>query len=252
VYHLIAAEWRKLSSIRTSSGLAVAAVALAGVVTVATVASGARDTGARTLASEAGRRAVLNGAAPAEIVALILGIITVAGERRWGTEVPTFLITPRRTPVIVAKIIVVMVVGGSVGLACCAVTLAVALSVFAGDGVALPVLSSTTLSVLGGVIIASAIYGMIGVGFGALMPNQTLAVSAALIWDILIENAVLILWGGGGRWLPGGAAAALTRASLPYGGHLLAPGVGLGVLLLYAAAFALAGVLRTTRRAVSA
>ena len=251
MHRLIAAELRKLSSTRTSRALVLAALILAGVLTAATVSSGARETGAHTLASPDGLRAVLNASTPAELVALILGILSVAGERRWGTEVSTYLITPRRERVIAAKLVVSAAFGALLGAGCFLVTVAVAKPLLAGDGVTLSLLSSTTLGVFGGVVLVSALYGAVGVGVGALVPNQPLAVSVALFWSLVLENAILALWGGGGRWLPGGAAAALTRATLPYGDHLLAPGVGLGVLVAYGVAFAAAGALYTNRRAVA-
>ena len=142
-------------------------------------------------------------------------------------------------------------VGALLGLACCVVTVAVALPMLSAHAVTLHIGAGTTLAVLAGVIATAALYGAIGVGFGALVPNQAVAVSAALIWSLLIENSLLALWGAGGRWLPGGAAAALTRASLPYGGRLLDQGLALAILVAYSAAFVLAGGLRTERRALA-
>ena len=249
--HLIAAELRKLATTRTSRGLVLAALVLAGVLTAATVSSGARETGAHTLASPDGLRAVLNASTPAELVALILGILSVAGERRWGSEVSTFLITPRRERVIAAKLVVAVGFGALLGVGCFVVCVAVAKPLLAGDGVTLVLSSSLVRDVLVGVVLTSAIYGAVGVGVGALVPNQAVAIAGALFWSLLVENAILGLWGGGGRWLPGGAAAALTRAKLPYGDHLLAPGVGLAVLVAYGAGFAVAGALRTQQRAVA-
>jgi ABC-2 type transport system permease protein len=248
---LIAAELRKLATTRTTRALILAALVLAAVLTAATVADGARGTGAHTLGSAAGIRAVLNAATPAELVALVLGILCVTGERRWGTEVSTFLITPRRERVIAAKLVVALAAGALIGLGCAIVTVAVAKPLLAGHGVSLAPLSSTALGVLGGVVLVSALYGAVGVGIGALIPNQPLALGVALFWSLLIENAILALWGAGGRWLPGGGAASLTHATLPYGVHLVAPGVGLALLAAYAAAFAVAGALRTNRRAVA-
>jgi ABC-2 type transport system permease protein len=248
---LIAAELRKLTTTRTSRTLILAALVLAAVITAATISNGARGTGAHTLGSTAGLRAVLNSAVTAGLVSLILGVVGFAGERRWGTEVTTFLITPRRERVIVAKLIVAALVGALVGLGCDLVTVAVAKPLLAGHGVHLDPLSSTSLQVLGGVVLVSALYGAVGVGVGALIPNQPLAIGAALLWSLLVENAVLALWGAGGRWLPGGASASLTHATLPYGGTLLAPGVALALLAAYAVAFAVAGALRTNRRAVA-
>src|SRR4051812_24051995 len=47
---------------------------------------------------------------------------------------------------------------------------------------------------------------MVGVGVGALVTNQTLAVTVTLTWLLFIEAMVVSFASGLGRWLPGGAA----------------------------------------------
>jgi ABC-2 type transport system permease protein len=54
---------------------------------------------------------------------------------------------------------------------------------------------------------------MVGVGVGALVTNQTLAVTVTLTWSLLIEGMVVNLAPGLGRWLPGGAAGAMSGAA---------------------------------------
>jgi hypothetical protein len=70
---LIVAVARERSSRRTTRILVATAAALAGAVAAVTVTSQAHEAGARTLASAAGLHAVLNPAAPAELIALVLG-----------------------------------------------------------------------------------------------------------------------------------------------------------------------------------
>jgi ABC-2 type transport system permease protein len=248
---LIHAELCKLSSTLTSRLLVPAAMLLTALFTVITVASQGHAEGVHTLSSSSGLQAVLNAAAPAELFSLILGILSVAGERRWGTEVSTFLVTPRRERVLGAKLVVGAALGTVLGICCCAVTLAIAHPMLAGDGVSLPVTGSATLQVFGGIVLVSTLYGAIGVGLGALIPSQTIAVTAALIWSLVIENGAIAAWTAGGRWLPGGAAAAVTRATLPYGSRLLHPGAAIVLLIAYGIGFALVGTARMARRAVA-
>jgi hypothetical protein len=73
-------------------------------------------------------------------------------------------------------------------------------------------------------------------------------VVAALVWALVAENALLALVPAVGRWLPGGAAAGLARASLPYGGHLVSQGSALAAMAAHAIAFAAVGAVRTQRR----
>jgi ABC-type transport system involved in multi-copper enzyme maturation permease subunit len=245
---LIRAEIRKLTTTRTTVGLLLGAAALAAAITASTVASGARHTGAHSLGSPAGVRAVLGGAAAAEVFALVLGVLVSAGERRWGTEVHTYLLTPRRWRVTAAKAVVSAVAGAMLAVATATVTLAVAVPLCADHGATIHVLSAQTLGVLGGIVAAAAGYAVIGVGIGSLVPNQAAAVVAALVWALVAENAVLALLPPVGRWLPGGAAAALAQATLPYGGHLVNQWSGLAAMAAYAAGFAAVGARSVQRR----
>jgi ABC-2 type transport system permease protein len=93
----------------------------------------------------------------------------------------------------------------------------------------------------------SALYGLMGVALGILTRNQTVALVAALLWSLVVENVIPIvtrvpqLYG----WLPGGAADAVIgrdRSGLldPVGGGLL--------LAAYAVALATTGTLLILRR----
>jgi hypothetical protein len=84
-----------------------------------------------------------------------------------------------------------------------------------------------------------------GVGIGALVPNQVAAVLLPVLWLLLFEN--LLPAYGLARlvpWLPGGAASALTRSELP---GLLPMWAGGLLLLAYTLAFVLAGARRFSR-----
>ena len=92
-------------------------------------------------------------------------------------------------------------------------TLAIALPWLASRHVDVASHSTDVIIVLLGGIAATAISGMVGVGVGALVTNQTLAVTVALTWSLLVEGLVVNFAPGVGRWLPGGAAGALSGAA---------------------------------------
>ena len=64
---------------------------------------------------------------------------------------------------------------------------------------------------------ATVLYGLMGVGVGALIRNQVTAVILTLAWMLTVENLLLSLAPHVGHWLPGGATAALTRGQAAAG-----------------------------------
>jgi ABC-2 type transport system permease protein len=94
--------------------------------------------------------------------------------------------------------------------------------------------------VLLGVLVGAPLYGVLGVGVGALVRNQVAAIVGALAWILVVENLVIALLPDVGRWLPGGAAAALAQLATPEGELLPAWAGGL-VFLAYGVVFAVLG-----------
>ena len=90
-----------------------------------------------------------------------------------------------------------------------------------------------------GLAVAVALYAVLGTGLGALLRNQVAAVVVGLLWWTQVVERVLtgILHQPGlERWLPKGAASALTApgvGTLPmWAGALVFAAYGLGLALL--------------------
>ena len=95
---------------------------------------------------------------------------------------------------------------------------------------------------------AAALWAAIGVGVGALVRNQVPVLIGICAWILFVENLLvgdLAGVGDVGRLLPGAAAKAISGQDPD---TLLAPGAGLLLLAVYAAAATIAGSLATTRR----
>ncbi len=107
---LIAAEWLKLRTTRLLLGMIPAVVAISLAAVAGTVLT--REGGAPLESSEGIRRA-LSVTGSGAILVLVLGILISAGEHRHGTAADTFLTTPLRHQVLIAK----LAVGAGVGLA---------------------------------------------------------------------------------------------------------------------------------------
>jgi hypothetical protein len=182
------------------------------------------------------------------LFALITGVLLVAGEYRHRTVTWVLLVTPRRSRVVLAKLVTCAVVGLVVGLMAVVATV-VTLLVSAG-----PVFTQDVPLVLLGSVASTALWTVLGGALGALVRNQVAAVAAAFVWFYNAEWFLVMLAPAVGRWTPTGAAKALagwTRDALPVAGDLLPVWAGGLVFLAYAAVAAGLAGLTTVRRDVT-
>lgn len=191
---------------------------------------------------------------------LVMGALAMTGEYRHRTITVTVLAEPRRSVVLVAKLVVQFVFGAVLGL------LGTAGAVLGGAAVLMVVGEPTLLgdsgiwANIGWSVVALALWGVIGVGVGTLVPNQVASVVGILVFTQLVEPLLRLglaaIEGAGeiAKYLPGAAAEALAGASL-YSASGLAELLGRWqgglVLLGYALALALAGRLTTMRRDIT-
>jgi len=246
---LVAAEWLKLRTTRVFYGLCAAAVVFTvlGVVSVILTAGGSD---APALGSDEGMRNVFGNVGNAALFALILGILAVTGEVRHGTITQSLLVTPRRSRLVAAKLVAVGVAGLGLGILTSLVTLAVAWPWLAAKDVGVSVLSSDVGLVMVAGAVGSALFAVIGVGFGAMVRSQVPAIVGALVWEFVLESILVGLVPAVGRWLPGGAARGLARETLQSGSLLPAWAAAL-VLLAYGVVFAAIGAQLLARRDVT-
>lgn len=230
---LLRAELAKLRTTRTTPMLLAALLAYA-VVMVVFIVTVAGTQGNPPLHADSLGQLL---AAPSRVVTgavLLVGILALATEFRHQTITHTFLITPQRGRVVAAK----MAAGALVGLVFAAATttmvLAVGLPWLAAKGVPIRFTGAVGQQVAG-VLAAAALSGLLGVAVAALVRNQVAAVVGALLWFLVVEGILPAVLGAPTlpRWLPGGAAAALTdpggqHLSMWAGGLLLA---GYGLVL---------------------
>lgn len=243
---LVLTELRKLGTTRSLWGFVAAFFGLQ-VAWLWVIAGNVGSLGAPSVGSVDHTIAVLGSGGRGALVVLVLGVVLVTGEHRHQTLTGTLLAVPRRSRVLVAKAATVAVLGVA------AVVLSVATAAVVGGataGVDLSVVDGEVVLTLVGMLLAMPLYGLLGVGIGALMVNQTAAILVPLIWFVVAE----VLIGSSAfrslvPWTPGGAASAMARdANLP---GLLPAWAGAAVLIGYVVGFLLVGGARFTRSDLS-
>jgi hypothetical protein len=235
---LVHSELLKLRTTRTARVLlTLAAAGTAALVAIVLLLAG--QPGQPALGPDALRQLVLVPAQPLTLSALVLGVLGMAGELRHGTATATFLVTPRRGRVVAAKLAAAAVTGLAMSLASSAAVLAVGLPWLRAKGIEVAVADPGVAARVAGLAVAVALYAVLGTGLGALLRNQVAAVVVGLLW--WSQGVERVLTGilhqpGLERWLPMGAASALTApgdGTLPmWAGALVFAAYGLGLALL--------------------
>jgi ABC-2 type transport system permease protein len=241
------AELVKQRSTRTGLGLLATMLALVALaVLLHALALPAHDLARRDHQLTVFGRGELLGV----LFAALFGAVSITAEYRHGTIRPTFLAMPRRGRVVAAKLAASALIGGAFGLAGCALAAVMASAVLRARGIEIRLDAGDYALLVAGGAVAGALWAAIGVGVGAVIRNQLPALIGICAWLLFVEE---LLVGDVasvtkvGRFAPGAAAAAITGQQP---GTLLAPAIGLALLLAYASVSAVAGSLATTRRDV--
>jgi ABC-2 type transport system permease protein len=198
-------------------------------------------------AGPAGQRNAVAHVGLVSLFALLLGILSVAGEYRHRTITDTFLAEPRRGRVLLAKLVVSAGAGLLLGLAASLTALVADAIWLNAKGTAIDLTTGELWRTVAGGIGWNVAFAALGVGVGAVITNLMAAVSAALAWLALIEGIVAQLAGDAGRWLPFALGQALV--GLP-NDHAASWAAALG-LAGYVAVLMAVGLVVTVRRDVT-
>jgi ABC-2 type transport system permease protein len=249
---LVMAEFDKLFSTRLWLVILVACAGLTGLYACLTLMfADEPDTWTPPLSTLAGQRVLFSVAQGIGPLVAVLAAIGLTGEYRHKTVTATFLASPRRGRVVLAKLIAYAAVGAAYGLLCAAVNAAIAVPWLASDGIRLAGLAGIA-STVAGVLVAITLYGLLGVGLGALLRDQVATVVGLLVYlfvaePILTHIGALESWT---RFLPGPATSALAGNTLTNQTFLPAWQGGL-VLTAYGLGAAATGIVFTARRDVT-
>jgi ABC-2 type transport system permease protein len=135
------------------------------------------------------------------VLMLVLGVLLITTEFRHGTSSSTFLASPRRYPVLLAKLALALIVGALVGLAFVVVNGGLALPLLDSRGGHLPS-TSEVLRIYGGVTISLGLMCAFGFGVGAVVRNQVGAIVAAIAFFFILSPLPELLPGRIGDYFP--------------------------------------------------
>ncbi len=190
-------------------------------------------------------------------LALVLGILCMTGEYRHKTITPTYLAEPRRGRVVVSKLLASALGGAVVAVVAGAVALLFGFSVVgAGIGDVNRMLTEYR-HVFPGVLVAAILYAIYGVGLGALLKNQVVAIVVGLGVTAILEPIIVAVVPSVGKWLPGQVAQALESVTANANGfnngitHLVPWWQGGLALLGYGVVLAASGAFTTLRADVT-
>ena len=237
---LIATELLKQRTTRLVAGTVLAVPVVAVLVAVA-VLGAAGHQGNDPLGPDSFVHALGGPTSVVTFMALLLGILGAAGEYRHATITTTFLATPRRSRVIVAKLVAYALTGALMALVSLVASVAVAVPWLTSADIAVR-LDGDAVRMATGLIGSSVLHAALGVAIGALIRNQTAAMTAVLVWWLAVEGILgdvfprlrVLAWlpASAGRAItalgsqPGRPAAALAAAALAaYVGVLAAAAV---------------------------
>ena len=244
----IRSEVLKLRTTRTTLGLVLGLLWLVVFfVVVQLIASEVDKANDFRLATEETQRSILQSAGLATLFALLIGILAITSEFRHGTIRPTLLFSPARELVIGAKGIACAVAGGVLGVAAVLITFVIALVWMQVQDVERAIGNGDLLAMAAGIAGATLLWGVIGVGVGAVIRNQVGAIVGTVVWSLLPGPLIQSLYPKVGHFLPSAASDALSGSS---DSNLLSPLAGGVVLVGWALLFVVAGALLTASRDV--
>jgi hypothetical protein len=176
-----------------------------------------------------------------------LGALLSTNEFRHGTANSTFVVTPKRERVILAKLVVGLVVGVAGALLYIAFHAGLSLSILASRDVAVD--SDLVVNGYVGVGVGLVLGCLFGVALGAVLRNQVLTIVVGLVLFTLAGTVSLFIGTDVGQYFPGEALLALQND--PRVENLLSQTVGGLVLAGYCLVLAVAGMVLTRQREIA-
>jgi ABC-2 type transport system permease protein len=192
------------------------------------------------------------------IFVIVIGVLMMTSEFHNHTAIATFLATPQRAHALYAKLVMAVIAGAIVNFFATIIGMASAAIALTFYPEAAAPSADIFINYPASALLIGAVLAVIGVGVGALIRNQTVAIAVAMLWIFLVDRILGVLFVAVGKYLPTGLITSMMNiqltvtttskvASLNTGDYLDAlPAAGL--LLLYGMVFAVVAMFTTLRR----
>jgi ABC-2 type transport system permease protein len=186
---LIRAEFVKFRTTQVWFWMLIAAVAVTVLLVVAQLAP------SDAIHDESDVIGVFTASGTAYIVVFVLGVLGITTEFRYQTITPTVLATPSRWALVSAKLIFYAIVGAIYALICVVIEVVIALPWLSSKGFDISLTSDHVPRSLLGVFAVVALFGIVGIGVGALLRNQIVAVSVGVVFLLILNNLLVAIPG---------------------------------------------------------
>lgn len=222
---LIRTELLKIRTARMTYGLLAVAAGLSALWPTLEALRSGPGRMVPSLSTTAGLDAVITGGVWALMLAAVLGVMSSSGEFRHGTATSTYLATPRRAQVLVAKMIASACAGVVFGLVGWLLPTGVGLAFVASHGYHVAISDATMARYAAGHLLAGALLAAVGAALGSLVRSQIGAVIGVFVWSIVIESLIGGLFTAVRPYLPYTAATTLAGTKLGAAAFLTARSV---------------------------
>jgi ABC-2 type transport system permease protein len=233
-------ELLKLRTARVTYGLLLTVATLTTLfASLEASRAGNRGSGVASLATKSGLSTVTTLTGWSMLFAAVLGVIASSGEFRHSTATLTYLGSPRRERVLVAKSFSSALIGAVYGLTAAIAATAVGLGFAAGHGYGISIGTGGLVWHALGAMLGAALLAAIGVGLGSLLRSQIAGIVGIFVWGLVVESVIGALFTSIRPYLP--YTAATTLAGIKLGNAAMGPahGVNGGSSLPFVAATAL-------------
>jgi ABC-2 type transport system permease protein len=222
---LIRTELLKLSTVRVTWGLLAGAAGLSALfASVEASRAGDGSSGVPAITTATGLLTVTTVTGFGMLLAAVLGVISATGEFRHGSATLTYLASPNRVRVLVAKAVAAACFGAGFGLVAAVVSVGIGVGVAAGHAGPLALGAGALAGHAAGAVLGGALLGALGVAIGSLVRSQLAAVIGIFVWAVIVESLIGGLFTAVRPYLP--YTAATTLAGTQLGGAAFGPAHG--------------------------
>lgn len=226
----VRAEFTQMARKRITVGLLCGAIIFVVISVLGTATESAAALQAGSIDRDAALRRCLGQAFVVSLFSSLCGAQAVTRPLRDKLTSFLFLARPSWSYILGVKAVAAALLGLLFGAVTALFALLVARGRLSADA-PLPPLSSRVCWLLAGIVLLGATGGVWGVFVGAVVRYHALALGGLIVWSVGIEGGIVALAPAVGRWLPGGAQAAVVAD--PTLSDRLGPVGGITLLVLW-------------------